>query len=123
MLLKPQGLVKVKFSGFDPVALKFHQGSILGNRTRIDDNEWHFVQVTRDVAQERVDLYVDFKREGSMHMPFGIDLEDQEQRIIVGGGNDRRFRNCQIDEVRICSEVRKPTWESSSKILSHKNAR
>lgn len=51
-------------------------------------------------------LHANGEEVGNMQMPTGIDLDGQEQRVVLGGGDDRHFRECTIDEVRIWSSLR-----------------
>jgi hypothetical protein len=99
------GHIEVTFSGYEPVARKFFKGKIK-SRIPFDDDLWHQVRVLRNGVAETVVLFVDDKEEGTVSMPTRIDLDGQEQRVVIGGGNDRQFRKCQIDELRIWSKVR-----------------
>ena len=46
-------------------------------------------------------MYIDGLYNGSTSIITGIDLDGQEQRIVIGGGNDRKFRECQLDNFRV----------------------
>jgi len=111
VFLIPEGRVRVDFSAGDfktPTDTDNTHGEIRGEKI-IDDNQWHHIAVIRDKVALKLFLYVDGIEEGSIHMPNGIDVEDQEQRTIIGGGNDRAFRHCFVDEVRFWKKVLKPT--------------
>ena len=68
---------------------------------KYDDDQWHHLAVVRNRSNQIVMLYMDFQIQFILHMPTGIDVQDQEQRTIFGGGNDRAFRACMLDEIKI----------------------
>ena len=101
------GHLEVAFSGYEPVAREFFEGRIESN-SAYDDDLWHRVWVVRNGTAETVALFVDGAEAGRVPMPVGVDLDGQEQRVVIAGGNDRHFRTCQIDELLIWSNVQVP---------------
>ena len=98
ILLLSSGKVGVRFQGYEPKNRTFFNGTIEGSFS-IDDGEWHHILVTRNASI--ISLYVDGLHNGFSSIRTNIDLDGQEQKIVIGGGNDRKFRRCQIDDLRV----------------------
>ena len=102
ILLQPTGRVTVDFHAVDTRRAGYPKpGDGIESQVAIDDDRWHHIAVVRSREEQRLRLYVDFGSQGEVEIPNGIDIMDQEQRTIIGGGNDRRFRECYIDELRV----------------------
>jgi len=106
IMLLPDGRVEVSFSGHE-ISGKFHRGLLVSN-TAVDNEMFYHLLVTR--KDGKISLFIDGNKEGDMPIPESIDLEGQEQRVIFGGGNDRFFRKCVLDEIRFWTVARDPSF-------------
>jgi hypothetical protein len=101
--LTPDGVVEAAFEGYKASTRGLQSGTVRSLK-RVDDGQWHHIRVFRSHSALRLTLEVD----GAVSFctfPSGIDVDSQEQRVIIGGGNDRSFRKCSIDELRIYRRI------------------
>ena len=116
ILLLTSGKIGVRFQGYEPKNRTFIKGKIESNY-RIDNGEWHHILVTRNASI--ISLYVDGLFNAFSRIKPNIDLDGQEQKIVIGGGNDRNFRHCQIDELRVWKMQRYPSQDGNSLLDIH----
>jgi hypothetical protein len=101
LMLQPSGVVSLEFSAGDydePYSTTNSHGSVESNN-KIDDAQWHQITVIRSWEHEKMSLYIDCREQASMRMTTGLDIDSQEQHIVIGGGNDRHFRDCFLYEM------------------------
>jgi hypothetical protein len=100
------GSISVRFEGYRPLDKKFFSGSIEStSERRLDDGQWHFLRLVR--SNTNITLTIDGSLEGSAVMPINVDYDGQEQRVVIGGGNGRRFRECELDNLRVWTAARR----------------
>ena len=110
VMLEQTGKVSVDYHAMDTMKANGERpAGRIESQVAIDDDQWHHIAVVRSRAEQRLRLFIDFKLEGEVEMPIGIDIMDQEQRTVFGGGNNRGFRECYLDELRLWKVAREIT--------------
>lgn len=74
---------------------------------RINDNNWHHVQLVRDTTAAKVYVYIDGSRQGSMDITVG--RVSGTNPVYIGNGYVSPFTGA-MDEVRIQATARSADW-------------
>ena len=70
---------------------------------RYDDNQWHHVVAVKDVAQEKILLYVDGNLVGEESVDMGIT--DTEQGFVFASGHLGRYMDVELDEIIVTAKT------------------
>ena len=113
IFMRSGGEVAVAYSADDRVVgqrqrQQPHMHGAISTSRRYDDGAWHHVSVMRRFQAGTLALYVDHQLHACGSMPPGVDLSDWRP-LYMGGGNDRHWRECAIDEVRLWRVARPPS--------------
>jgi hypothetical protein len=120
LMLQGNGKVSIEFSAGDYVQ-GTNTHAYNESNDSVDDHQWHQITVIRSHTHASLVLFIDRALQATVPMPTGLDIDSQEQHVVIGGGNDERFRVCFLYELSFWAVyMREPPrdcapWESESR--------